>query len=461
MRITIDRARSSSRRTSLVAAICGSMLIACSDTTDPNVGRAITELKGPTAAVSVGQGFSTKSIVSIRRSSSFTGAVTLTAVGLPQGLLVSFAPATLDGVSELSEMTISALSTLAPGAHSFTLRASGDGVEAKTLNVQVNVTLPAITLAVQTTTANVAQGSTQAIPLTITREGGFTGIVGLAVLGLPAGVTATFSPAALQPGETASTITFSAPLSVQPIARTVTLRATAQGLADKTVPIELNVVPTTTPAVLISAAPPFLQVDGGQFVETTLTLQRFAGFDGAVTVAVEGLPATLTATVTPFATGSNTTTLRINASQQATTATYQIMVRASGAGIEEASSGLAVQTRIMPQFGLVFFDPSAPPLEAFRTSQPVTINRGAAATLPQLEINRVSQFDLPIALSRTGVPSGVTTNLPSSLPGTTTSQDVIITINVSADAIPGVYTMTVQGQAGPIVRQVTIVLTVN
>ena len=132
MRRAIVRARHALGRASLAAALCGSMLIACSDATDPNAGRAITELKGPIAAVSVGQGFATKTIISIKRSSSFTGAVTLTAVGLPPGLLVSFAPATLDGVSELSEMSISALSTIAPGTHSFTDRASGDAVEAKT-----------------------------------------------------------------------------------------------------------------------------------------------------------------------------------------------------------------------------------------------------------------------------------------------------------------------------------------
>ena len=460
MRTAIDRARHGARRTGLAAAMCGSMLMACSDATDPNAGRAITELNGPTAAVSVGQGFSTKSIVSIRRSSSFTGAVTLAAVGLPQGLLVSFSPATLDGVSELSEMTISALSTIAPGAHSFTVRASGDGVEAKTLNVQVNVTLPAITLVAQTKTANVAQGSTQAIPLTITREGGFTGIVGLAALGLPPGVTATFSKPALQPGETESTLTLSAPLTAQTGAKSVTLRATAQGLADKTVPIDLTIGPATTPAVLVSAAPAFLEVVSGQTVETTLTLQRFAGFNGAVDVTLEGLPVQLTASADPFAPGSNTTLLRVTARDEPAGSpffggSYQLSVRANGQGVQQASAGLAVTVRLQPQFTLFFSGGSSQ-----TSSSVVTLTRGSNLSVV-LNISRF-QFSQPVSLTITGLPAGVTANLPTTIPASSAAQAFTIELNAAGGVVPGAYTVVIRGESAPApARNALIFLTVH
>jgi uncharacterized membrane protein len=184
-----------------------------------------------------------------------------------------------------------------------------------------------------------------------------------------------------------------------------------------------------------------------------LTLQRFAGFDGAVYVSVEGLPASLTATVDPFAAGSNTTTLQISASEQEFGGTYQLTVRTEGTGIQQASTGLAVEARPMPQFHLFF--PSPP-----RTSLPVTITRGANATIP-LAINRVSEYSLPVSLSVMGVPPGVTRNLPTTIPSSTTSQTFDIAISISADAVPGVYAVTIRGEASTFTRDVTIALTVN
>lgn len=397
-------------------------------------------------------------MVSIKRSSAFDGTVQLTAEALPAGMLVSFAPSSLSGTATMAEMTISALPAISAGGHNFMVRASGEGVESRTTTVSVMVTVPAITVTTPTTTVDVAQGSAQAVPVTITRDGGFTGIVGLSVLGLPAGVTATFAPAAIESGATRSTLTLSSALTAQQGVKTVTLRASSQGIADKTIPMHVTVTPATTPAILLAATPPFLQVDGGQFVETELTLQRFAGFDGAVSVSLDGLPANLTATASTFAAGSNTTTLRITAGEQEPGGTYQLVLRASGTGIQEASTGLAVQTRIMPQFGLLF-DPAMPG-SGFRTSVPMTINRGSSAAI-LLRISRVSQYDLPVALSISGVPSGVTTNLPTTIPSSTTSQNFEITINVAASTIQGAYTLVIRGQTSTFTREVTIELTVN
>lgn len=455
----LHRARRAFVRTGIVAIACVSVSTACSNNADPVSPRGITELTGPSTAVSVGQGFSTKSVVSIKRSSAFDGTVQLTAEALPTGMLVSFAPSSLSGTATLAEMTINAMSTLSPGAHTFTVRASGEAVESRTVTVSVMVTVPAITVAAASTTPTVMQGATQQIPITITREGGFTGIVGLSVLGLPAGVTAAFAPATIESGATTSTLTLSSALTVQPGVKTVTLRASSQGIADKTIPMEVTIAPTTTPAVLLSANPPFLQLDGGSSGETVLTLQRFAGFDGAVEVSLDGLPATLTATITPFAAGSNTTSLRITVSDQELNSNYQLTVRGTGVGIQQASTGLAVQTRLMPQFNMSF--PSGLPLTPATLTLPVTINRGAAAVIP-LSISRASQYDLPIALTMAGTPLGVTTNLPATVSSSPTSQTFNITVNVAADAVPGVYNLRVRGETTtPMVREVTIVLTVN
>ena len=330
----------------------------------------------------------------------------------------------------ISEMTISALSGIAAGSHTFTIRASGQGVESRTTPVNVMVTVPSITVVMAPTSPTVMQGSTLEVPVTITRDGGFTGIVGVSVLGLPAGVTAAFSPASIEAGATTTTLTLSAPLSVQPTAKTVTLRASAQGLADQTIPLQLTVTPTTAPAVLVSVNPAFLMMDGGSSMETQVTLQRFAGFDGAVNVTVDGLPANISASADPVAAGANTTTLRLTAGEQEPGGTYSLSVKANGTGIQQASTGMTVQTRLMPRFVLAFQDDAAPPAEQLKLSIPITIARGTSANILPLRILRTSQYNLPVALTLVDAPAGVTSNLPTTIPSATTSQEFIINISV-------------------------------
>jgi hypothetical protein len=445
-------------RVTFAAMCCLAALPACTGTTDPDNTKSITQLNGPAAAVSVGQGFSTKTIISIKRSSAFDGVVQLSADGMPQGLLVSFAPATLSSTAELSEMTISALSTVAPGAHTITVRASGEGVATRTLAVLVMVTVPTISVTASTS-VSVAQGSTQNIPITIARDGGFTGIVGLSVLGLPAGVTATFAPPVIESGATTSTLTLSAPLTVQTGLTNITLRASAQGLADKTVPMQLTVGPATSAAILLSASPAFVEVVSGQTVETVLTLQRFAGFTGAVDVTVDGLPVQLTTTADPFAPGSNTTTLRITARQEPPGSpylggTHQLSVRATGQGVQQAAVGVAVTVGLQARFNLFFSGGNQ------QTVTQVTLTRGANVSVG-MGVSRFV-FSQPIAMTITGLPAGVTTNLPLTIPASTEAQSFAVELSATANTVPGVYNLVIRGESAPApARTATILLTVN
>ena len=52
-----------------------------------------------------------------------------------------------------------------------------------------------------------APAATQTVTLTIARTGSFTGVVSLAVSGLPTGVTGSFNPTPIAAGQTTSTLT--------------------------------------------------------------------------------------------------------------------------------------------------------------------------------------------------------------------------------------------------------------
>lgn len=448
-------------RSTLLTACLAAALTACSSTTDP-APRGITELSGPPAALNVARGFSVKSLMAIRRSADFEEVVNLTAEALPQGISVSFSPSSLTGTATLSEITINTFAAVTPGTHSFTVRASSDGYESRTFTVSVNVTVPVIDVAVSNTSPDLAQGETLSIPIAVTREGGYTGVVGLNVIGLPAGVTATFTPAVIASGENTSTLELSAKLTANLSATTVTLRVAPQGLPVEAIPLDLAVVPATTPAILMAAVPPLLEVGIGNLVETELTIQRFAGYNGVVNVTVSGLPDNLTATVEPVASGSNTTTLRIGTGTAQIAERYDLTVRATGDGIKEATTGIAVTTVQTPHFLVRFVEWVYINGIRFSTSTmeiDASVARGTDTTMV-MGVGRYAGYTAPVSLSVSGVPPGVVVTVPPIDSAGGTSQFDIV-VSAATEAAPGVYTILITGNDGQKSSVAKLTLTVK
>lgn len=80
------------------------------------------------ASASVVQGQSVNAPVSIVRTAPFTGAVTLTATGLPTGVTATFAPSTIAVGTTTSTVTFAVASTTLPGVYQVTVRGSGANV---------------------------------------------------------------------------------------------------------------------------------------------------------------------------------------------------------------------------------------------------------------------------------------------------------------------------------------------
>lgn len=438
------------------------VFITCTSAEEPvEITPAITEFTGPSTALTLTPGGTVNSAVGIRRTSNFTADVQLTTENLPSGIIVVFQPATLRGSTTLAQMKVTAVSA-PPATYSFIVRASGLGVESRTVTVSVTVTQPGLSLNVGSGSVSVMQGTTQTLPITIARTGGFTGIVGLAVLGLPTGVTASFSPASLQSNQTTSTLTLTAPLSVVPTTNTVTVRASAPGLVDQTQPVQLTVTPTTTPALLLSASPGFHEIMQGNTVQSTVTVQRLGGFQGAVTIDVTGMPAEVTASAPPIAADATSTTLTINVGTEAAIAASNLVVRGTGAGVQPASTQVTMETVLLPTFRLNLQVPGAG--QAAAPNLTLTVTRGAAAVITNINLvnARVAGFNQPIALSLSALPAGVTLNVPASFASATNPQTQAMQLSVAPGTAPGTYTITITGVASPsgLTRVATITLTV-
>jgi hypothetical protein len=88
-------------------------------------------------SLSVQQGASGNTTVTITRSGSFTGAVNLAASGLPNGVTASFNPASVTGTT--STLTLSASGSAATGAATVVVTGSGTGVTNQTANLALTV----------------------------------------------------------------------------------------------------------------------------------------------------------------------------------------------------------------------------------------------------------------------------------------------------------------------------------
>jgi uncharacterized membrane protein len=154
--------------------------------------------------VSVAQGGTASSTVTVTPVGGFTGSVALSASGLPSGVTVNFVPVSTTGTSTV---TFTAASSATAGTASVTIRGTS-GSLAHTTTISLTVTaIQTPDFSLSATNATVTQGGTANSTIIVMPSGGFTGSVALSVSALPVGVTATFNPVSTT---AASTLTFAA-----------------------------------------------------------------------------------------------------------------------------------------------------------------------------------------------------------------------------------------------------------
>ncbi len=125
---------------------------------------------------------------------------------LPTGQITFYDGMTALGTGNIDGTGAANLTTtqLSVGTHTITATYAGDAnfnpvaQSSATVAVVVNALPPAFTLAASSSTLSINQSGSSTLTLTLTPNETFTGSVSLAASGLPAGVTAQFSPATAQ-----------------------------------------------------------------------------------------------------------------------------------------------------------------------------------------------------------------------------------------------------------------------
>ena len=431
--------------TSMLAAGCGDD----SSTTNP-ITNDVTSLTISISSLNIARGDAESAIVSIARRAGYTGNVTLSAEGAPNGITVTFSPATLTGSVTQSEMTVTVTPTAAAGTHAVTVRARGSASDSKTASFTVTVPTPGITVTSGAATANVAQGQSTTVGVSLARTGGFDGNVTLSAEGLPAGVTATFDPVILAGSQTASTLTLAATEATPVGNHTITITGSGTGVDPKTATVTLTVTEADTPGISLSSNPALVSIVAGSTGQSTINIGRSGGFAGNVTFATDGaLPNGVTVGFAPNNTGTNSTVMTISTTADAPRGPSNITVQGTGPGISTAATVVTVQINDAPGIGLTLTS----------SAQSIAQNTSAANTLT---LTRLGGFGGVVTLDVAGLPTGVTTTLPATIAADAGTQNTPFVVNVGQTAVPGTYPITIKGVgAGGIEKEVTYTLTVT
>jgi hypothetical protein len=199
----------------------------------PNCGGAATPdytLSASPTSVTVTQGSSGSSTITVNPTGGFTGSVTLSASGLPAGVTASFGT---NPTTSTSVLTLTASSTATTGTATVTITGTS-GALTHTTTVSLTVNAPAqpnFSLSASPASLSVVQGNSGSSTITVSPINGFTGSVTLSASGLPAGVTASFGT---NPTATTSVVTFTASATATTGTATVTITGTSGALTHTT-----------------------------------------------------------------------------------------------------------------------------------------------------------------------------------------------------------------------------------
>jgi subtilase family serine protease len=366
------------------------------------------------AVLTVNQGASGTSTVTVNPQYGFSGSVSLAVTSaLPTGVTASWGTNPTSGTSVL---TLTASSTAPAATVSVTITGTSGSLTASTTMTLI-VYAPYFSLSASA--VNLGLGTSGTSYVYVYDEDGFSGSVNLAVTGLPAGVTASFAP---NPTTGLSQLTLTASSTASTGIATLTITGTSGSLTATTT-LALGVY---APTFTLSAYG--TTVGQGTSTTTYVYVNPQYGFTGNVNLAVSGLPSGVTASLSPNPT-TGTSTLTLTASSTATLGNSTLTITGT-------SGSLAVSTTLTLGVYVPTFTMSA---------NNMSIGQGSSIT-NYVYITPQYGFTGSVNLSVTGLPSGVTASFaPNPLSGGSSQ----LTLTASNTASLGNATLTVTGPPAP------------
>ncbi len=224
--------------------------------------------------------------------------------------------------------------------------------------------------------------------------------------------------------------------------------ATGLGSVDAYVLVNHWTDGSTVPTFQLSPAANAVSLTAGGSANLNSTVTVSGGFNSAVSLSVSGLPTGVTATFTPAsfaAPGSGTSVLKFTATTSAKAGSYPITLSAASSVTKNTA---AVTLTVLP----------APTYSLTASPSSMSLAAGKSATV-NLTTVPANSFNAAVALTVTGLPTGMTASLtPTSFaaPGSGTSK---LTLSAASSVAPGTYSLVVTANGGGVKQ--TAPLTVN
>ena len=404
------------------------------------------------------QGSSREFTVALHPASGFTSPVALSVSDLEAtgGLTGSFSPTSVSSSAPSSTLTIAASATATLGNDAFTITGTGGGLTLMaTATAAVipddPVILPTTTrLSVLPLSGDVVQGSSREFTVTLHPATGFTSPVSLSVSGLGPGLTGSFSPSSVSSSAPASTLTIAASATASLGDDEFTIRGTGGG---QRLTATATATVTAVPDFSLSVSPRSRDIWQGTSAACTVEVTRPGGFSGPVelSIDVQGLTSAQREGVTASFSdasleGSETTSTLTIALSEDFSSSDRFYVIITGRNGEHDLRRYAVVIVTAKQFNLEISPPSR------------EITRGSAGTY-ELALERATGFTSPVALSVSGLRSGLTGSFSdTSLEGSETASTLTITAGTSAATGSSSFTVNGTGGGRTHVQSVTVIV---
>jgi hypothetical protein len=196
-------------------------------------------LSAAPSTLSLAQGGTGNSTLSVAPKDGFTGTVTLAATGLPTGVTASFNPVS---TATSTSVTFTVPAATVPGTYAVSLGGTAPGAPSTATTLTLQVTAPSVPgFSLSQSPAGpvtLAPGASGSMGVQVSAHNGFAGAVAFSVSGLPSGVTGTFNPVA---STSASTLQLAVGGAVAAGTYPFTVKGSSAGVADAALPGSLVV----------------------------------------------------------------------------------------------------------------------------------------------------------------------------------------------------------------------------
>ncbi len=289
--------------------------------------------------------------------------------------------------------------------------------------------------------AGVQAGGSVSFQISLVNLSGFSGTALLTASGLPAGVTARFSPGSVV-SSAASTLTLSTAAFTASGTYPITVTGTSGSLVRS-----LTLYLTVNPGDFgVSVSPAVLNVPVGGSAPFAVTITGVNGFSSSVNLEALGVPAGVSAVFDPpSVAGSGNSNLTFLVAPTAAWGDYSVTVQAtSGKLLHTAMLNL----KIVPAADFIL-----------SASPPSVSARAGGSGTSQITMTAKNGFSASVSLTAVALPAGITASFsPTSI---TISTPSTVTLAVSASVAPGSYSIAVQGASAALVHSVTVNLVVQ